>query len=350
MSTTAISHATQSSSQTRLTESYFFKGFSWGFPGQRGEFSAPEAEDSLRQLRATGCEWISLCFGSRMDTLQSSEIAFGNREQSMVTDEEIRWAIETAHRLGFQVMMKPMVELRTGEWRSGISHRDQSGREAWWRSFEDFLLHYGRLAAETNCALYCLGCEMGSTEGEIDRWRQVISRVRTIYGGSLTYNCNHDRVDKVSWWDAVDLISISAYYSVGKAGASVQDMREAWHSVRERIAAISSRFRKQVFFAEIGVMSSRGNSASPAAVEVSEYDGDEQAAFYEAAFQEFWNRPWFAGYFWWKWDALLQLPETAHKNSSKARVVGQCGFRINGKPAHSVVREWYAAPRQICGF
>ena len=67
------------------------------------------------------------------------------------------------------------------------------------------------------------------------------------------------------------------------------------------------------------------------------YDGEEQARFYEAAFQVFWDEPWFCGYSWWDWKVKPYRKEEAGRNLE---------FYIYGKPAEAVLRAWYAKERK----
>ena len=64
-------------------------------------------------------------------------------------------------------------------------------------------------------------------------------------------------------------------------------------------------------------------------------DQAEQANYYQAQFQTFWNEPWFMGWCWWQWPAHLYKKEDAARDRE---------FCIYGKQAEGVVREWYAKP------
>lgn len=323
----------------------FMKGFSWGFPGVRGDFIHPGADGSLRRLRATGADWVAICFSGHMTRLDSSPIKWGTADSTMATDDEIRQAVAAARRHGFKVLLKPMVDIRTGEWRGQIEFSNPQDWDRWWQDYQQFMLHYAALAAETHCDILALGCEMISTERFESQWRELIAGVRKVYSGPLTYNANHGGLRNIAWWDAVDLISVSAYYPVGNGpGSTVEEMQKSWDPVKTELKAVSEKYHKPVFFLELGMMSIRGNSRSPARWENKDdpFDGEEQARYYEAALRAFWDEPWFRGYFWWKWDAVLDRPEASSRNTAREVVVGEKGFRIVGKPAEAVLRQWYA--------
>ncbi|MBN2217129.1 MAG: hypothetical protein JW719_07115 [Pirellulales bacterium] len=314
----------------------FVKGYSWGWPGYRGEYLGAAPERSLERLAATGTRWIALSFAAHVASKQSTEIDFGAANGSMVSDEEIHRAIGLARARGMKIMLKPMINSRDGAWRAEIRFASDKDWDAWWNHYEAFLLHYAKIAADAKCEMLCVGCEMRSMEPFADRWRQVIAKTRRIYSGLIVYDANHDDVDKVEWFDAVDVIGVSAYYPVASAGdASLDRMLDGWKPVRTRLRQISRRWDKPVLFAEIGVRSAKGCSATPwdAGRDDRPYDGEEQARFYEAAFQSFAREPWFLGFFWWDWPARMR-----DRNEGP----GRTDFHVFGKPAEEVLRRWYS--------
>lgn len=337
----------------KVRELGFFKGFAWGFPGMRGDYENPESLESMRLARQTGATWLCISFSAAVEDKSSSDIRWGERNPAMVSDDEVRHAIRQAKSLGFKVLLKPMIDPLSGQWRGHMKFADDQGWATFFENYHAFILHYAEIAAETGCEMFNLGCEMNSSvvprfDGQ---WRSLIEKVRKVYPGVITYNGNHDDIHKMTWWDAVDVISLSAYFPAGKGpDSTVEEMMESWAPIRAHLAELAHKYRKPVFFIEIGLMSARGRSRSPGTWDAAaEFSGEEQARYYEAALRSMWDQPWFQGYFWWKWDAVLSRPETSSMNTKRATVVGRNGFRILGKPAEALVREWYAKPRPVQG-
>ena len=324
----------------------FVKGYTWGWTGKRGHYLGDAPAESMKHLAATGAEWATIAFLGHMATRSTPEIRWGPDNPDMVTDDEIRRAVGLARQSKLKVILKPVVDCRDGTWRAKIDFQTTDGKPdddawaRWWRSYESFLVHYAKIAAETKCELLCIGCEMISTECFEARWRSLAKKVREVYPGPLVYNANHGGVDKVKWWDAVDLIGVSAYYPVGTDDdASVEAMAASWKPVRERLGALSRRVNRPVMFIEIGCRSARGCYRMPWDWTHRDlpYDGQEQARYYEAALRSFWNEPWFCGFSWWDWPARLYKKEAAGGNTA---------FCCYGKPAETVLRAWYAKPRE----
>src|SRR5262245_27334832 len=159
--------------------------------------------------------------------------------------------------------------------------------------------------------MLCLGCEMNSTEEFDDRWRALIADVRNVYPGVLTYDVNHGRENQVPWWDAVDVISVSAYYQVPPpSGATIEEAIQQttpkaeilaqFKANKQELANLSAKFNKPILFIETGVTNVRGCArypwSHPDAQLGDPIDEQEQVNYYEAMFEAFWDEPWFLGF------------------------------------------------------
>jgi len=109
-------------------------------------------------------------------------------------------------------------------------------------------------------------------------------------------------------------------------------------AIRQRLEKLSKQFDRPILFVELGVCNGKGCSAAPWTHQDPNmvYDADEQARYYQAAIETFWNEPWFAGFAWWEWPARLYSPEKAQTD---------IGFCIYDKPAEAIVRKWYSTHR-----
>ncbi len=337
----------------------FIKGHSWGYPGDLGAYQGDAPVASMKKLAETGADWVCISFAAEMNAPNDPQIFWGKPDVNMVTDDEVRRAIGLARQNHLKIILKPMCDIRDGTWRARIDFRTQDNKtdtqawDKWWANYGQFILHYAKIAQETNCEMFCLGCEMGSTERYVKQWRNLIAEVRKVYTGFLTYSANHGSEDRIGWWDAIDIIGMSGYYPVGidnpaqtpndlstvpPSESSVEAMKTRWLLIKKKLGYVSRRVDRPVFFIEVGVCSARGFSAAPWTHPQKDatYDADEQRRFYQAIFETFWDEPWFFGFTWWDWPATLYSPQDAKTNT---------GFCIYGKPAEQLVRQWYAKPR-----
>lgn len=328
----------------------FFKGFSWGTFGRKGDYIGPKAEESMKVMSQTGANAVSIVFAMSMQTRCDTEILYADKNPYMACDDDIRNAIRLAKENNLKVMLKPTIICNDGAWRAHIEPNDWS---KWWGNYQAAMIYYAKIAAEAGCQAYCVGCEMISAEDAESHWRAMIAEIRKVYKGVLVYNTNHGREDKINWWDAVDIIGISAYYPVGtttidaalaedvenvQKKSSLEQMKKNWLPIREHLEALSQKWNRPIFFSEIGVRSSRGSSSMPWEYYNDwPYDADEQARYYQAALETFWNESWFAGFAWWAWHSELYPREHGAKDR---------GFCPYGKPAEKVVTEWYHKERR----
>lgn len=357
----------------------FVKGVTWGWVGQRGEYEAPAAAESMRLLKATNAEWVCIAFSTTMPTYDTAELLWAADNPEMVSDDEVRHAIRLARDNGLKVILKPTINCGDGTWRAWIRFfrpltdeerasgatgaddpwgetpgrregmaRDEVKWSSWWSDFSRFLVHYAKLAEQEHVELLCLGCEMNSTEADEARWRELIAAVRAVYGGLITYDVNHGREQDVAWWDAVDVIGLSAYYATPPAeGATVEvaatkttskeEILNHFQSMKVILAALSAKYNRPILFIETGATNVRGAArypwSHPDAHPESPTDESEQANFYAAQFEAFWGEPWFMGFAWWDWPARLYDANDAKDDRS---------FCVHGKQAEEVLRSWFA--------
>jgi hypothetical protein len=301
----------------------------WGWTGIRGSWGGPEAANSLDELLKLSPNWIGVTFAAFQATAVSTKIRF--EDAPTVTDDEVRWAIRAAHERGVKVCLKPVVNCADGTWRAFIGFFDwdvprEPQWNQWFASYERFVLHYAVIAEEEGCELFCIGCEMVRTDSRETEWRALIAKVRDVYSGPITYNCDKYQEDRVTWWDAVDVISSSGYYPSGQ-----------WEEQLDRIAPVPARFDRPFFFMETGCPSRVGSAAKPNDwTLVGEPSATEQADFYREMFAACASRPWMQGYMLWDWPAKLYPESVAPRNSD---------YCVYGKPASDVVRAEYLTYR-----
>lgn len=304
-------------------------GMTWGWVGNSHEWATPEAEHSMDQLARINANWVTIAFQALQDHPQATVIDY--TDSSLVTDDQVRWAIREAKARGMKVCLKPIVNCRNGTWRGFISFFDlevpgEPSWSEWFSSYEKYLCHFAEIAEDEGVDLFCVGCEMVMADSREKQWRSVCDEVRSLYRGPITYNCDKYQEDRVTWWDAVDVISSSGYYP-----------EHSWPDHLDRIEAVVARFNKPFVFLEAGCPSRDTSPAKPndwalpGAVSMS-----AQERFYREMMTAF-DRPWMRGFMLWDWPATLYAEEDAHSNGD---------YCVFGKPAERVVAEWYSGVKE----
>ncbi|MBE7700476.1 hypothetical protein H9623_09190, partial [Oerskovia sp. Sa1BUA8] len=231
-------------------------GMTWGWTGVRGTWDGPEARRSMDELEALDAvTWVAVTYAAEQATAQSTHVPLD--QEPTVTDDEVRFAVREARRRGWRVCLKPVVNSADGTWRGHIGFFDQDvpGEptwDAWFASYTTFVVHHARIAAEEGVEMFSVGCEMVRADAREDEWRELVRQVREVYPGLVTYNCDKYQEDRLTWWDAVDVISSSGYYPTG-----------TWEEHLDRIERVVAREDKPFVFLEAGCPSREGSADRP---------------------------------------------------------------------------------------
>lgn len=319
-----------------------FKGFTYGYDGNHGEWRSEEGIRSQELLYKTGVNWVCLCVVLNQSDAVSTDISFDFKQSN--TDRDVMAAIKRAHDHGVKVCLKPMVNCLDATWRARIDFPDLDPDEGeediywnkWFDAYSGFMKYYAELGQECGAEMLCVGCEMCGTERKEKHWRKLLTEIRDLYKGKLIYNTNHGHEGDVKWFDMVDYVGTSAYFPVGKDGAVKDKMMANWENVSKELEVISKQWNKKIVFIEIGCRSADTCSSMP--WDFSHKDlpvnQDEQALFYDTCLETFSGKDWFGGMFWWDWSTFIyDDEETASKD---------VGFNIHLKKAEKVLKDWYA--------
>jgi Glycoside Hydrolase Family 113 len=255
-------------------------------------------------------------------------------------DEGLESTTRLARERGIRTLLKPQIWVRGGEaaWSGEIAMRSSEDWDLWFSEYRAFLLHYARLAERIGASALCVGTELRQTAlARPDAWRALIAEVRRSFSGRLTYAANWDReFEEIPFWNQLDFIGIQAYFPLADHDSpSLDELRHGWERHLPAIEAAQRRWGKPVLFTEVGYRSAPDGATrpwlwpqrSPAAA--APVDLRLQADAYQAFFETFWQRSWFAGAYVWKW-----YPGRAGGSDAD--------FTPQGKPAETVLREWYA--------
>ena len=101
-----------------------------------------------------------------------------------------------------------------------------------------------------------------------------------------------------------------------------------------KIEAVHKKFQRPVLFTEAGFASREGSHQTPWQDGQGKISLDEQARGYEAVLRAFYDKPWFAGVYWWK------VGTNGRGGPNDASLTPW------GKPAMDVMRRWYVEGRR----
>ncbi|OGO17018.1 MAG: hypothetical protein A2Z02_04760 [Chloroflexi bacterium RBG_16_48_7] len=345
----------------------FMKGFAFADwnpfdrprpPAMGPLYNPAQSDHALKNLAATGSNWISLVVQVRQETIASTNIT--RNQYNTASDEALRHIIELAHSQGMRVMLSPYIGLasdprhlliRDGvtfktepQWQPiniGMAYTDEAQWQEWFASYKDIINYYATFAQEAGVDMLSVGHELGITSSHENDWRRVIQEVRQRFKGPITYSSldssgtdpAHGEEKRIKWWDAVDYIGVDVYYKLAdKNTPALEELKAAWtkRGYVELLENLSSRFNKPIIFTEFGYRSIDGAARCPGCWTIdAPPDFQEQADCYQAAFESLWGKPWLKGIFWWQWFA----------NPLKGQ--NEKDYTPLGKPAEEILKKFY---------
>jgi len=292
-----------------------------------------QSVQSIAAMRETGVEWAALCVFWFQNGVNSTVIT-EDPNRYTASRPSVAKGIADLHAAGIKVLLKPMVDLRTGEWRGTIEPSD-----AWFDAYEAYIADWAKFAADNHVEIFCIGCEFVEAVRNktwAPQWRRIVASVRAAYPGPITYASNHGNEQNISWWDALDYIGIDAYYSLStQDNPAHADLTAAWQRQADKIESWRKRVwpDKPILFTEIGYRSYDGASRQPWDYQQNDpakVDLQEQVDCYSAALEVLTQRDWFYGFYWWNWET-----------NPNAGGLNNTGYTPQNKPVQSLLSDWY---------
>jgi len=300
-------------------------------------FGTEEMKESLRRLEATGANYAILIIPYYQPNRQSTEM---RPSWNTPTDESLIDAITYAKSLGLKVMLKPHLETDYIEWRGNIDPAPED-HPAWFASYTEMLLKYGRIAEQYGVEDICIGTELirmanpnyDSTNTE--NWKKMIADLRGVYSGKLTYSSNWDgELEFIGFWDDLDYIGISAYYDLYHAqNSSPEELRKSWDNWRTGVVEpFYKKHGKPIMFTELGYRSINDAHRDPWDwSRWAPFNETDQANAYEALFSYWDDYPWMIGVGLWRWDV--------HPDAGGQ---GDTDYMPQNKAAEAVMTKWFS--------
>ena len=317
------------------------KGFA--FWSQTPAFGSRHSFAALRRLKAAGANTVSPVITWYLAHPYDVRLHPG---RGTPADDELVAAVDEAHRLGLQVVLRFHVDCEDGSWRARINPDD---KDALFTAYSAVLNHYADLAQAHGVEGMVIGAELSSLTGPAytSYWRSMIAEVRRRFGGFLTYSAQwgsappsseHDQYrefEQIEFWQELDYLGISAYFELAQDGQSApsrQELLARWDEWRRlRIEPFQARYGMPLLFTEVGYPSSQEAARHP-------WNGSPyvqvnlqlQADLYSALFESWSEVPWFGGAYLWFWPTDLD-----------AGVPVDSDYPPVGKPAEQVLRDWH---------
>ncbi|MGL5562258.1 MAG: glycoside hydrolase family 113, partial [Tannerellaceae bacterium] len=195
------------------------KGFTWGWNYKSGDWLTQAALDSIDNLiECTNCDTIIIPIPAKQKTAHDVEVIY--IDKTLPTKAEVERILTYVQQKGMRIILKAVVDCFDGTWRAYINFLSpdvicEPKWSQWFENYTEYVLYVSEFATRWQAEMVVIGCEMVCADAQEQQWRLLIDKVRANYQGLLTYNCDKYQEDRITWWDALDVISSSGYYPVG---------------------------------------------------------------------------------------------------------------------------------------
>lgn len=274
-------------------------------------YGTPYSAALLDELVRLGANSVSITPFGRIWSLQSTEVLMDFEAPYEDNRQAVRRVIEQAHARGLRVLLIPHLWVETEGWRGEIDPGTEEGWRAYRESYRRFVLAWARDAQEFGADAFSIGVECVSWSGRFGAfWREFISEIRSVYGGSLTYSSNWDEVDNVLFWEQLDWIGVNAFYPLANENGSDYAAYERGAAAAvDQVRYTAQTLEMPVLFVEIGYTTRADAAVEPwlwpdgmSDVYVDEW---EQARALSALIGASVPEPWMLGFFVWRYYANI---------------------------------------------
>ncbi len=212
--------------------------------------------------------------------------------------------IKLMHDQNIAVMLKPQVWIWHGEYTGFIDLETEAQWQQLENSYERYIMTFAQLAQDTQVELFCIGTELESfVAARPDYWNKLITKIKTVYTGKLTYAANWDSYALVPFWEQLDYIGVDAYFPMCDSKTpSAVNAKASWKKFKLDLSSLSRKRNKPILFTEYGYISADYAGREPWKDARDEHEVNEaaQKILLETQYNEIWNEDWFAGGFLWK--------------------------------------------------
>ncbi|MDY7395123.1 glycoside hydrolase [Aureibaculum sp. 2210JD6-5] len=234
-----------------------------------------------------------------------------------------------------KIMIKPQLWVWGGTYTGLIEMHTEEDWKILEDSYRVYILAFANLAQKLDAEIFCIGTELEKfVLNRPEYWNDLISNIKEVYKGKLTYAANWDEYKRITFWRDLDFIGIDAYFPLSDVKTpSVNELEMGWKPHKEEIKNVQSTFQKPILFTEFGYRSVDYTGKEPwnssHKNDGVNLEGQENAL--QALHNQFWKEDWFAGGFLWKWH-------TDHQNAG-----GENNHRFTpqNKPAETLLKQLY---------
>ncbi len=225
---------------------------------------------------------------------------WGERKEGVIEN------IRLAKKNNLKIFLKPQVYF-PGSWPGDLDFKSDGEWEKWEAAYREYLLDYLDIAIEYEVEMFCIGTEFKiSVIQRPTFWKNLISDIRCLYSGNLTYSANWDSFAEISFWEDLDYVGISAYFPLSdEETPKDKTLAKAWQPIKKKLNDFYKKSQKPILFTEYGYLTVDGCAGKTWELEkvIRQLSINEkaQAISFDNLYAQLWEEEFWAGGFIWKW-------------------------------------------------
>lgn len=269
--------------------------------------------------------------------LKHPEIIYNTHRQWFgETVDGAKQYITELRKKNIKIMLKPQIWVWHGEFTGHIEMKNEADWATLENAYSKFILEFAVLANAINVDIFCIGTELERfISNRPQYWNSLITKIKQVYKGKLTYAANWDEFKRTPFWNKLDYIGVDAYFPVSDSKTpTVEECLSGWKLHKQVIQNVSIKFDKPILFTEFGYRSVDYTGKAPWKSDrtMNQTNLQGQTNTTKALFEAFWKEDWFAGGFVWKWFI----------NHDKVGGVDNFMFTPQNKPVEALIRNYYS--------
>lgn len=315
--------------QHRLSMPKFQKGFSYliyGFEdlNKKDYWFLKKTVAIYDHLEKQNANSVSIVFPFKPESYTGT--SFSTTDIITPDNETLRIAIREAKRRNMVVLLRPIMDENNfddtkGEWRGNITPQD---KKLWMKNYSAMILEYAKFAEDEKVEVFGIGTELSSMLSEEQEWEKLITSVRAVYKGKITYSFNWDDTLSPRFVNKLDYIGIDSFYPIQEPTVA------EWDPWIQKMAEYEAFSNKPVIFTELGTRSQKDSYQSPWGWRMTkDVDQDAQMLYYDSICQA--SMSVVDG--WYVWHLTV--------NSLEINPETDPSFDVTGKKSEKVIRECY---------
>lgn len=292
----------------------------------RNTFYENDFSQSLSRLKKDGVTYLFLVPYWFSDN-KFSDYIYPDSQKTIINHDLLR-AISLAKDSGFNVIIKPHIDLQDGTPRFQIQPQNMT---KWSNSYLDFIKIYAQMSENLGLKGFVIGTELDIVS-ETDEFKHIIDEVRKVYKGTLIYASSWDHHISARVWKYVDVIGVNAWFNLDNSKSySINVLMDSWNYRLNELTEVAINYNKNIIITEAGYYSSSGVTKNPGSFENrSAVNMNVQKDCYEALLSQACHFEKIKGIFWWQWE--LDMPEVNNSNND---------YTPQDKPAEEVLVKYW---------